>query len=187
MITGDNALTACHVASELGFCDNNALVFDGTGSPPLWESVDGRHSIFLQEITKGKQPQDLCLTGPGLEWMVRTQYKDLRRILPLVKIFARFTPNQKEWVVNELKEMGFFTLMCGDGTNDVGALKHAHVGVALLQKAVVNAEKLKASYAEGSGETLVPLMPPEPAKNQGAAPAGRKKHLVCFVPSSYIN
>lgn len=38
----------------------------------------------------------------------------------------------QETIVLALNDTGLFTLMCGDGTNDVGALKAAHVGVSIV-------------------------------------------------------
>lgn len=45
-----------------------------------------------------------------------------------VAVFARVSPAQKELIIGELNASGNTTVMCGDGTNDVGALRRAHVG-----------------------------------------------------------
>ncbi|KAI0397845.1 hypothetical protein F5Y17DRAFT_413752 [Xylariaceae sp. FL0594] len=140
MITGDNPLTAVHVAREVEIVDRDVLILDapekdGGGQELVWRSVDDQVSIEVDaskpidpEILKNK---DLCVTGYAL-----AKFKDnkaaWRSLLRYTWVYARVSPKQKEEILLGLKDMGYFTLMAGDGTNDVGALKQAHIGVALL-------------------------------------------------------
>ncbi len=73
---------------------------------------------------------DLAVSGDALAYCERAGVA--AALIPLVQVFARVSPEQKELVVVTLRAKGRVTLMCGDGTNDVGGLKAAHVGVALL-------------------------------------------------------
>ena len=44
------------------------------------------------------------------------------------QVFARTSPHDKASIVRAYQRVGFSTVMCGDGTNDVGALKVADAG-----------------------------------------------------------
>ena len=139
MITGDNPLTAVHVARQVEIVDRDVLILDApehddSGTKLVWRSIDDKINIPVipsepldPEIIRSK---DLCITGYALG-----KYKNkaaLKQLLRYTWIYARVSPKQKEEILLGLKSAGYTTLMCGDGTNDVGALKQAHIGVALL-------------------------------------------------------
>ncbi|KAM0671571.1 putative E1-E2 ATPase [Ordospora colligata] len=68
-----------------------------------------------------------------------------------ISIFARADPTHKEKIIERYKNAGSYTLMCGDGTNDVGALKSAHVGIALMEAASVSKTNEKEAKKNGVG------------------------------------
>ncbi|KAL3482259.1 hypothetical protein BJX99DRAFT_252965 [Aspergillus californicus] len=139
MITGDNPLTAVHVARQVEIVDREVLILDApehdnSGTRVVWRSIDDKVNIDV-DPTKPLDPEilntkDICITGYAL-----AKFKHqaaLPTLLCHTWVYARVSPKQKEDILLGLKDAGYTTLMCGDGTNDVGALKQAHVGVALL-------------------------------------------------------
>ncbi|XP_076642830.1 endoplasmic reticulum transmembrane helix translocase [Halictus rubicundus] len=160
MITGDNPLTACHVSRELHFTKKpSTLILTLTDEEWLWESVDGEISLPLgmKNVNRGKEiwrEHALCVTGEGLTYLRENDRDLLRTLLPHIVIFARCEPKQKEFIIVTLQDLGYSTLMCGDGTNDVGALKHAQVGVAILSSPPERASKRK-QQDDARNETMM--------------------------------
>jgi cation-transporting ATPase 13A1 len=145
MITGDNALTACHIAKEVEIVSRDVLICDVWSDGLKWKTVDEKKS-FPIDLTVDSVPDkikkyDLCVTGGGLAHLESSKFFTL--LLPRLWVYARVSPSQKEMILSKLKEAGYTTLMCGDGTNDVGALKQAHVGIALLDGTVEGLAKIQ--------------------------------------------
>lgn len=139
MITGDNPLTAVHVAREVEIVDRDVLILDAPerneGGKLVWRSVDDKTNIEV-DASKPIDPaiirtNDICVTGYALA-RFKNNTAAWRSLLRHTWVYARVSPKQKEEILLGLKDMGYFTLMAGDGTNDVGALKQAHIGIALL-------------------------------------------------------
>ncbi|XP_073824966.1 endoplasmic reticulum transmembrane helix translocase-like [Musca autumnalis] len=160
MITGDNPLTACHVAKELRFTRKKLLILSQSKKQKgiwQWESIDGETVFDLSgDLKVTLADHDLCITGEGLQYLKDFEYKKMLKILPRITVCARFAPKQKEYVITTLKHLGFCTLMCGDGTNDVGALKHANVGVSLLSNAPIK-KSTSSTASPGAAIAAAPV------------------------------
>ncbi|KIP05730.1 hypothetical protein PHLGIDRAFT_30782 [Phlebiopsis gigantea 11061_1 CR5-6] len=149
MITGDNPLTAVHVAKDVEIVDRDVLILDVRENPTsdadlVWRTVDESKVISVNPEDPVDQSlldeYDICMTGAALK-----QFEGRPSWEALVQhtwVYARVSPAQKEYILTSLKSLGYTTLMAGDGTNDVGALKQAHIGVALLDGTPEDLQKI---------------------------------------------
>ena len=125
VVTGDNVLTAAHVARSVGILkDEAAFVLSYNGASPVWRCGKIVKPWAALPSLKG----GLCCRGDALAGLSDLQ---VAIVASRCVVFARFSPKHKEQIVDALNRSGMTTLMCGDGTNDVGALKRAHVGVSI--------------------------------------------------------
>ncbi|KAJ9223243.1 hypothetical protein DTO207G8_3369 [Paecilomyces variotii] len=153
MITGDNPLTAVHVARQVEIVDRDVLILDApendtSGTRLVWRSVDDKFNRDVDPTQpldrETLETKDICVTGYAL-----AKFKGQKALPDLLRhtwVYARVSPKQKEEILLGLKDAGYTTLMCGDGTNDVGALKQAHVGVALLNGSPEDLTKIAEHY-----------------------------------------
>lgn len=147
IITGDNAFTAIHVSRKINMelqstvmlldvdktssTNQNQLVFAdvddlATQSKPQWMQMDAKTFLSFGDNN------EFAITGAALEQLQLTQSSlFVEQIVLKTKIFSRIRPHQKTWIVETLIQRGRVVGMVGDGTNDCGALKAAHIGIAL--------------------------------------------------------
>mmetsp|Transcript_44124 Transcript_44124/g.71834 ORF Transcript_44124/g.71834 Transcript_44124/m.71834 type:complete len:1218 (+) Transcript_44124:80-3733(+) len=137
IITGDNALTAVCVARDVGLIETGTPVYlvDMVAGDLRTVDVDRPEIIadLAALLAEGCQAKnDLAVTGAALAKLTTSDL--FNDVIKRTRIFARVLPEQKVLVVETLilvhdKYVG----MCGDGTNDCGALKAAHIGLSLSE------------------------------------------------------
>lgn len=177
MITGDQALTACHVAREVHIISKPSLILAPMKNKEQyeWVSPDETETVSYseEEVEALAEDHDLCIGGDCFEMLLQTSA--VVKVIPYVKVFARVAPEQKELIMTTFKSSGRITLMCGDGTNDVGALKQAHVGVALLNAIPPSASDKPSSETKPTK----PKKPKSVAESSSGSnpPAASNRHL----------
>jgi len=136
MITGDNHLTALKISRELslGPLSSLTLVFDDKANELLWLDEQDHKKVFIfDNLAELVKENTFCIQGEVLKLLPKLlTHNQMKILINLTRIYARTSPSQKEQIIHLIKENGLDILMCGDGTNDVGGLKKADIGIALV-------------------------------------------------------
>jgi magnesium-transporting ATPase (P-type) len=153
MITGDNAICGAYIARQSGMIGCKVPVYLGrlsnAGNNVEWRDMEKQRLYTTGQIrsmaaTSQGHRFELAVNGDAFTALADNIQSEL---LFHIRIFARMTPYGKVDVISRYMERGVITGMCGDGGNGCGALRQAHVGVAL-------SEVLKKSIAPISLERV---------------------------------
>eukprot|EP00045_Choanoeca_perplexa_P013062 m.145896 g.145896 ORF g.145896 m.145896 type:complete len:1212 (+) comp16226_c0_seq2:210-3845(+) len=162
MITGDNIKTACSVAHTSGMVPKAAeFLFASTQAnksgvqrlglrpghgnialTPTTYPYGLRHVKFPSLarddppslwLPKHRQDVALAITGAEFAKLRAADFEAYQRFIVSATVFARMSPDQKSQLIEDLIDLDYCVGMCGDGANDCGALKAAHVGISLSE------------------------------------------------------
>lgn len=137
MCTGDNALTGAAIGLRCGMLREDPLglhkrviLGSADGGSLEWKVLPTNASASHSEVlSSDPRHVDLVLTRSAFHVLQATGEIDM--LLDRVRIYGRMKPEDKVAVIHLHQSRGWMVGMCGDGGNDCGALRAAHVGLAL--------------------------------------------------------
>lgn len=91
-------------------------------------SGDNPHTVAALAKQAGFPSDIRVISGTELD---RLDKATLSEAVERTTVFGRITPEQKELLVDTLKQQGKYVAMIGDGVNDVLSLKKAQIGIAM--------------------------------------------------------
>jgi cation-transporting ATPase 13A1 len=144
ILTGDHLLTSIQTYRALEVSKKECLIVERKEETFVYKKISG------EEVEPGNFDDfDLTLTGVELKDFILEKPHLLKKL----KVIARVDPKQKEIFIAKLKE-NEKVLMCGDGTNDVGALKKSDVGIALVGKKPEPTKEIKLARKKKKEELM---------------------------------
>ena len=123
--------------------------FSAAGVRPKIISGDNPETVAALAKQAGLPDNIMLVSGLELDEMNDAQFAEAAQ---LATIFGRITPQQKEKLVEALRNQGNYVAMIGDGVNDVLSLKKSNLGISMesgtqATRAVADIILMKDSFA----------------------------------------
>ena len=139
IITGESLLTALKLITQLNLFESSKYAYLSIQENQIFlKDIDTNQIIqeakAIEDIKNFSKEYILCIANDEYKKLdnIKIKIPAIYSIIPFIKLFSRMSKSNKIQIISDLKSSGRNPLMCGDGTNDVGALKLAKVGVTLL-------------------------------------------------------